>query len=308
MTRKILFFINPISGTRDKKVLRNKIVQSCTSHGYGHEIMDTSKDGNYDFLKEKIKKDEITDVVICGGDGSLAPIIFPLLHSSTRVGIIPSGSGNGLARTVGISSRLDKALNIIMNGQAVAVDAFWVNDRLSVHLVGLGFDAKVAHEFAKQRKRGVNTYIKEVIKNFLSIEKYAFDIELNGEWHSKDAFMISIANSNQFGNNFKIAPRASLCDGKIDITIFEKTLKPILLLDILRHVLIGKPKKTSHIQWEDAHVIYFQANELTIRNKSKAPFHLDGDPAATCDEFKIKMIPQAYQLLLPKMNKYSGMG
>lgn len=300
MKRKILFLINPISGTRDKVVLRKKIEERCQSSQCDFEILATSKDGKYDYLKTKVVTDSITDVVICGGDGSLSPVIRPLLHSEVRIGIIPSGSGNGLARTVGISSHLNKALDIIMDGRSKGVDAFWVNEYLSVHLVGLGFDAKVAHEFSKQKKRGINTYIKEVIKNFLSIEKYKFEIEIDGHWHRKDAFMISIANSNQFGNNFKIAPGASLSDGKIDITLFEKSLKPLLLLEILRHVLLGKPKKVNEIEWKDAHVIYFQTDELKIKNYSNAPFHLDGDPAPTSDYFHIKMIPGAFQLLLPR--------
>lgn len=299
MNRKILFFINPISGTKGKSLLREKIVEKCATHHCSFEISPTSKDGNYNFLKEKIANDLITDVVICGGDGSLSPIISQLLHSSINVGIIPSGSGNGMARTVGIPSSASKALDIILNGNPTPVDAFWVNGLLSCHLIGLGFDAKVAYEFSKHKTRGINTYIKEVIKNFFSVKKYAFEIEVNNELHFKEAFMISVANSNQFGNNFKIAPQASLTDGKLDVTILEKANKPIILIELMRHVITGTASKIEDKDRHQSKILYFQTKAIKIKNLSNAPFHLDGEPMDTAEDFNIQVIPNAYKLILP---------
>jgi YegS/Rv2252/BmrU family lipid kinase len=300
MTRKILFFINPISGTKGKSLLKQKIAEKCAIHECSFEIMPTSKDGDYQFLKQKVTKDNITDVVICGGDGSLSPIISQLLHSNTNVGIIPTGSGNGLTRTVGIPSSVHKALDIILNGLPTPVDAFWVNGQLSCHLIGLGFDAKVALDFSKQRNRGVNTYIKEVIKNFLTIQKYSFEIELADGLHFKEAFMINVANSNQFGNNFKIAPQANISDGKLDVTILEKTNKPVILFELIKHVLTGTVSKIEEKDWHQSRIMYFQTDEIKIKNLSNAPFHLDGDPMPTSEDFTIKVIPKAYKLMLPK--------
>src|SRR6476469_6139690 len=123
MTRKILFFINPVSGTRNKIQLEKKIVKSCTEKNIGYEFLFTAEDGNYSFLREKIRIDEITDIVICGEDGSISPVIASLLNLHVNIGIIPLGSGNGLALTAKISRSVNKALDIIFTGKASCIDA-----------------------------------------------------------------------------------------------------------------------------------------------------------------------------------------
>ncbi|HEY5408123.1 MAG TPA: acylglycerol kinase family protein, partial [Ginsengibacter sp.] len=105
--RKILFFINPISGTQNKLRLEKKIIKKCLANNIGFELLSTAEDGNYAFLRERIMKDKITDIVICGGDGTLSPVISYLLNIEINVGIIPMGSGNGLAFTAKIPRSVD---------------------------------------------------------------------------------------------------------------------------------------------------------------------------------------------------------
>src|ERR1700733_1729937 len=118
MTRKILFFINPVSGTRSKIHLEKKIIKRCLENNIGYEFLLTAEDGDYSFLREKVSREEITDIVICGGDGSISPIIASLLNLKINIGIIPVGSGNGLALTAKIPRSIDKALKIIFAGKA----------------------------------------------------------------------------------------------------------------------------------------------------------------------------------------------
>jgi diacylglycerol kinase (ATP) len=299
MSRKILFFINPISGTKSKLLLEKKIIKKCGDNNIAFEILFTSSDGNYEFLKDKIAKELITDIVICGGDGSLSPIISYLLKIEINIGILPLGSGNGLARTAGIPKSLDKAFDIIFKGKASYVDAFLINGRVSCHVCGLGFDAKVAHEFSKKRTRGLSTYTKETFKNFFSAQTYFFSIEVEDSLFNVDAFLICIANSNQFGNNFKIAPQASLCDGLLDIVIVKKTNKFRVVLSFVKQILAGKTGNLNEKGARKKSLLYFQTNKIKITNPQLAPLHIDGDPAPTVKEFSIEIIPSAYRLLQP---------
>ena len=299
MSRKILFFINPISGGKEKLQLEKKIIKKCEEKNTAFEILFTSKDGDYNFLHDKIEADGVTDIAICGGDGSIAPIVASVLNVPVNIGIIPLGSGNGLAFTAGISKSVDKAIDVILVGNASYIDAFLINNKLSTHVCGLGFDAKVAHDFSKQKKRGLNSYTKLAIKNFLSAKAFNFHIEANENNFNVDAFLVCVANSNQFGNNFKIAPEASICDGLLDIVILKKSSKPQAVLSFVNQILTGKTKSLQERDIHKKNVLYFQAKKLKIKNPDLALLHIDGDPAETAKEFSIEILPAAYKLIQP---------
>jgi YegS/Rv2252/BmrU family lipid kinase len=299
MGRKILFFVNPIAGTKTKLQLEKQIIKRCEEENLAFEILFTSKDGDYDFLRERIAIEGITDIVICGGDGSISPVISSLLKTEVNIGIIPRGSGNGLARTARIPKSVDKALDIILKGNASRVDAFTINDRLSCHVCGLGFDALVAHEFSKQRTRGLSTYTRETLKHFFSIKPYAFSIEVEGKHFKTDAFLLCIANSNQFGNNFKIAPKASICDGLLDIVILKKTSKIQIVVAFVKQILFGQVGSISTKKLKENNLLYFQTQSIKIENPDLAPLHIDGDPTETSRRFSIEILPGAYRLLQP---------
>jgi diacylglycerol kinase (ATP) len=299
MGRKILFFVNPIAGTKSKLQLEKQIIKRCEDENLAFEILFTSKDGAYDFLKERIANEGITDIVICGGDGSISPVISSLLNTDVTIGIVPRGSGNGLARTARIPKSVDRALDIIVKGNASRVDAFKINDRLSCHVCGLGFDALVAHEFSKQRTRGLSTYTRETLKHFFSIKPYAFSIEIEGKHFKTDAFLLCIANSNQFGNNFKIAPKASICDGLLDIVILKKTSKIQIVVAFVKQILFGQVGSISTKKLKENSLLYFQTQSIKIENSDLAPLHIDGDPTETSRRFSIDILPGAYSLLQP---------
>ncbi len=299
MSGKILFFINPISGTKSKSQLEKKIIKKCAERNISFEILFTSADGDYDFLRKKIEKDFITDVVICGGDGSLSPIISSLLNIEINIGILPLGSGNGLARTAGIPKSIDKAFEIIFNGKASFVDAFLINNRLSCHVSGIGFDAKIAYEFSKQKTRGFASYTRQSLKHFLSAKTYLFSVLADNVQFTEEAFLVCIANSNQFGNNFKIAPQASLCDGLLDLVIVKKTNKLQIVLSFVAQILSGKIKNINSKDFHQKKILYFQTNKIKLENPQLAPLHIDGDPAETAREFSIEVLPSAYRLIQP---------
>lgn len=295
MSRKIIYLINPISGTRGKGSLKTLIAQETTAKGIPFEIMDTDITCEYKAVREKIEKEGYTDIVVCGGDGSVNQVVYALADTGVNFGIIPMGSGNGLAFAAGIPKASAKALEIVFTGQPRLTDAFMVNQQFACMLCGLGFDAKVAHQFADQPKRGLATYASLSTKNFFSAETYPFQIEANKLTFITEAFFISIANSNQFGNNFTIAPKAVLSDGLLDVVIVKKVAKPFLILTVLRQVLAGKLRRIENSLRSP--VIYFQTAELTISNLGDAPMHIDGEPRDTIPHLHIKVLPEFFNLI-----------
>jgi YegS/Rv2252/BmrU family lipid kinase len=297
MKRRIIYFINPISGTSGKSILTKKIEEKTTLQGIPFEILNTNAKGDYQFLKEKILREQITDIVICGGDGTVSKIAGTLLNEKVNIGIIPTGSGNGLALAAKIPTKIDSALALIFKGDASFVDSFSINGNFSCMLCGLGFDAQVAHDFSNQSSRGLVTYIKQTIINFIKMRPSDFEISYGGQFIHTSAFFISIANSNQFGNQFTIAPKASLSDGLLDIVVVKKMPKYRFLWSVLKQILNGKLKDYDESAFHKEEVLYFQTDRLTIKNKDTAPLHIDGDPCNTSSEFKIEVIPKAFKLL-----------
>ena len=299
MQRHIIYIINPISGIRTKKDLQSFIEQKTKEQTIPFDIFPSVSSGDYAFLYHLIKKEKITDVVIAGGDGTVNNVVNSFLNFDLNFGIIPCGSGNGLAHSAKIPKQPAKALDIIFKGRTSAIDAFYINDSFSCMLCGLGFDAKVAHEFAQQATRGLSAYIKLAVKNFFSAKTYPFKIQLAGQSFDIDAYFISIANSNQFGNNFTIAPKASLDDGLLDIVIVTAQNKLSLLLQVLQQVKGRHPSLVGNINWHKKGVIYFQTEKLSILNRSLAPLHIDGDPAITSKKFQIEIKKKCFRLLQP---------
>ncbi|WEK36718.1 MAG: YegS/Rv2252/BmrU family lipid kinase [Candidatus Pseudobacter hemicellulosilyticus] len=297
MTRKIIYLINPISGTRGKGNLTALVTKRTAEVGIPFEILPTEASGDYRFLQQRIAEEGITDIVICGGDGSVNQVVHSLAGCPVNFGIVPMGSGNGLAFAAGIPKASAKALEIVFTGKPVLIDGFMVNEQFACMLCGLGFDAQVAHEFAVQPKRGLATYASLTTRNFFSARSYPFLVNANKIAFNTEAFFISIANSNQFGNNFTIAPKADLSDGLLDVVIVKKIAKPLLLLNVMRQVLAGKLKRIENSLRSP--VIYFQTQELTISNTDHAPLHIDGEPRDSIPQLDIKVLPKHFRLIHP---------
>ena len=298
MNRKILYFINPVSGPKRRKLTPEVLIEKTFEQNIFFEILFTTLDGEYPFLRDKIKNEGFTDVVVCGGDGTVNQIASSLLGIDINIGIIPIGSGNGLALAAKLSRNIDKALQIIFTGTPTFIDGFFINEKFSCMLCGVGFDAQVAHDFAKKPNRGLATYVKQSVKNFIKAELYKFDITIEEKTFSTDAYFISVANSNQFGNNFTIAPKASLQDGLLDIVIAKKMSKARMIWAILKQISAGEVG-TQEENFHKKEVLYFQTDNLIIHNHQLAPLHIDGEPAQTSKIFKIEILPKAFKLIMP---------
>jgi YegS/Rv2252/BmrU family lipid kinase len=299
MKRKAIFIYNPVSGTRSKDDLRLLVVDRLKHAGIMLSIFPSVASGDYSFLLQVIKEENITDILIAGGDGTINQVIGNLRTTGVNFGIIPCGSGNGLALAAGIPVQPQKAIDNFINGEPALLDGFMVNNKFACMLCGLGFDAKVAHEFARQPKRGLGTYINQVVKNFLAARSYQFGLKLNGNQFDTEAFFISVANSNQFGNNFTIAPKASLVDGLLDVVIVCNQNKLSVILQTLKQVAGWNKLQTQSFEVEKKGILYFQTNVLTVTNMDEAPLHIDGDPAETESLLKFEILPLCFSLIQP---------
>ena len=268
MARHIIYIINPISGTRTKKDLQEFIEKKTAEKKIPFQVFPSVASGDYSFLHAVIKEQKITDVVIAGGDGTVSQVINSLMDCNVNFGIIPCGSGNGLGICSKNIQTTGKALEVIFNGTPSDIDGFYINNQFACMLCGIGFDAKVAHEFAGQPKRGLTTYETRLVrKTFLLLNHIHFQLKVNGLQFSTEAYFISIANSNQFGNNFTIAPKALLADGLLDIVIAKNNGKTIMYFSNYSNKFWEEQTaKEAYGSSLKKPVIYFQTEKIKIEN------------------------------------------
>lgn len=262
-----------------------------------YEIYATNAEGDYDLLKDKILREGFTDVVMIGGDGTVNQVTGALRDLSIRFGIIPFGSGNGLALAAGLPVKAEQALAVIFAGHSKKVDAFLINEQYSCMLSGIGFDAQVAHDFATKESRGLMVYTQQSILNYFKAQPYQFEITIDDFSFFSDAFFISIANSNQFGNNVTIAPQASLSDGLLDIVIVQKMSKAKLPFAMLKHMKGNNKLQKLAENMKGNNILYFQTPSINIKNIKLAPLHIDGEPKETAEEFRVEIIKDCFELI-----------
>ena len=304
MNRKLFYIINPIAGNGSRGSLRKQIEERTRKAGYDFECRDSAIDGNYDLIAHAIQSEGFTDIIIAGGDGTINQVVGALRHLDLPFGIIPCGSGNGLARAAKLSTDPSKALATIFSGNLQHIDGYTVNGAFACELTGLGFDGAVAHAYANSTTRGLNTYIKHAIKQFASAPSYKFCVHLLGQEIMLDAFMITVANADQFGNKVTIAPHASLSDGLLDVVVVKKQNKIPLLWRAYQQLsgrnrpLLGEEivaSLSSGTQQQDIH--YWQVASIEIENLGGAMIHVDGEATPQVTKVKIEVAPSAFRLI-----------
>ena len=298
MQRIFLFIINPVSGTRTKAGLESFLHSRSKLAALNYYIKHTTADLNTSQVKAWINELSATDLIACGGDGTVNVAANAVANTAVKLGIIPVGSGNGLARSAGIPLKPSQAFDLILLNTTIAVDAFIVNGKFACMLCGVGLDAAVAHSFASSIKRGLVTYIKQSIFQFAKAKPFAFRIAVGDCVFNTEAFFICIANSNQFGNNLTIAPVASLTDGLLDLIIVKRMPKLAMLFFVIKQVLGFNRVTTISTNLEKHPIIYLQTPQLTLQNLDAALLHIDGDPAETAPQIDVKILPGAINLLI----------
>lgn len=294
--RNFLFLLNPISGGGKTASLPEVIRQQLQPLSVPYYIQHTPKNNDYSDILHIIEKDQITDVIICGGDGTINAVINHLRNDTLRFGIIPAGSGNGLALAAGISLNVRKALEVILRGNTINADAVSVNERLSCMVFGTGFDAQVSHEFNQSKRRGFFLYAWLTLKHLFSMKSFFVDFVIDGDIVPMKVVMICAATGNQFGNRFTIAPKALLDDGLMDLIIVKKMTVMSFVSRVLFHLKWGRPSASFQ---KNRSVIYWQGTYIRIYNPYFAPAHFDGDTCETSPEWEMEVVKGAYKLIVP---------
>lgn len=277
----MLFIINPISGHGRKQRIISRLEKA------GYKIVCTEYAGH----AEKLAREAAEQVVVAvGGDGTVNEVARGLVGTGKTLGIIPCGSGDGLARHLGISHNFSKALKTVISGKASPLDAGRINGRLFFSVCGVGFDAVVSERFAKCGKRGLSTYIREGLKTWRIYAPERYVIEMNGQTLEHEAMFITVGNSNQWGNGAKITPLADSSDGILDITVVDG-FKAIELPWLAGRLMTGSAHKSMRVHT-------YRSQHLVITRQNEGPAHADGDWFEAGKTLDIEVIPHALNVLV----------
>lgn len=270
--RQLLLIINPISGTHSKADLDHYVTDRLTDAGYRVETSWTSGPGDASAMARRAADKGYYGVVVAGGDGTVNEAACGLRDTDTALGIIPCGSGNGLARHIGLGADFEAGIRVISQNRIVNADYGSVNDRTFLCTCGVGFDAAVTERFARQPRRGKLSYIKSTLQEFIEYHPQEYRISLSDGTEITDrAFLVAVCNVSQYGNNAYIAPHASIRDGLLDVTIIHSGSP-------LTTALVGVDLLTGFID-KNMLIDTFRTNALTIRRSEDGPIQIDGEPA-----------------------------
>ena len=297
MKRKLLFVINENAGTRSKKGIEEFLRRECDKENLEYQFLQLGRNTNNYSIQFMAEEFEATDLIACGGDGTINLVANACKDTNMRLGIIPAGSGNGLALSVGIPMKMQDAWKNILKGESQKIDSFYVNKRFGCMLTGLGMDADVAERFSHSHRRGLVTYTRETLMAFFRASPYQFQVKIGGFEFFTESYFISIANSNQFGNNVTIAPCANLCDGLLDIVIVQKMPKARMPFALLNQIRGNNKLRSIAEKVTSGPVVYLQAPEIEITNLKHAPLHIDGDPVEAEENIQVKIVKENLNLM-----------
>lgn len=291
--KKIVFIINPISGTQGKEQILKWIEEDLDKEQYIREIIYTEYAGHAVELAAQKADEGAYAVVAIGGDGTINEIARSLVHTQTALGIIPCGSGNGLARHLQIPLEPRKAIEILNKGKIETIDYGKINGRPFFCTCGVGFDALVSLKFSQAGKRGPLTYLEQTLRESLQYEPEVYELEMDGNVSTRyKAFLIACGNASQYGNNAYITPRATLDDGLLDVTILE----PFTMLDVptLAFQLFNKRID------QNSRIKTFQCKSLCIHRSNPGVVHYDGDPMMTDKDVEVKIVQKELRVIVPR--------
>jgi len=289
---KILFIINPVSGTSKNDNLEKIIKQKLADSDFEYKVVYTESPESAEILSREAVQSGTNIIVAVGGDGTVNETARGIIGSDSALAIIPRGSGNGLARHLKIPMRISKAIDIIVNGKRKKIDTATLDGQLFLNIAGVGFDAHIAKEFSKAKKRGFFSYMKIISAAYKGYEPRKYTLILDGKTIKRKAFMVSFANSNQFGNNASIDPNARLDSGFIDVCIVRKI--PMFRLPFIIPLLFTKQfDKTMFIE-------IIRAKEAIVKRSKGKTIHLDGEPFQHAKEFEVKVHPLSLNIIVPQ--------
>lgn len=289
---KARLIINPISGTSGKEGLEEMVRAAMAPAGWEVETVFTRCSGDATRLAADAVAEGCEAVIAAGGDGTVNETAAALCGAKTALGIIPCGSGNGLARHLGIPVDVREGIRIIAEGRRRSIDYATVNRKKFFCTFGVGFDAAVSEAFAQKKTRGPLTYLRSTLETFASFRPERYTITANGHVLTQEAFLVAVCNASQYGNNAYIAPHATIDDGLLDVTIVH-TGNPLTTALVGLDMMIGNIEKNMLIQT-------FRTSHLLIERQGEGASHLDGEPVTMPDRLEILCHPGLLNVFAPE--------
>lgn len=288
--KRIVFIINPISGTQSKEYILELISKHLDSDKFNYQIAKTEYAGHATILAHNFVKDGYDAVIAIGGDGTVNEIARSLVHTPVAFGVIPCGSGNGLARHLRIPMDPIGAIKILNRFNIECLDYGKINGIPFFCTCGVGFDAFVSSKFAHSEKRGILTYLENTLREGLKYKSDTYEIEIEGETSKYKAFLIACANASQYGNNAYIAPHASMSDGLMDVTIMEPFTvleAPQIAIQLFNRTLLQNNK-----------IKTFRCRNIHIHREYPGVIHFDGDPMSTGPDIDVQLIQKGLNTII----------
>ncbi|NDW11021.1 diacylglycerol kinase family protein [Dysgonomonas sp. 520] len=291
MQKKIYVIINPVSGTKSKKEIPEKVATHFDQHKYEIHIFLTGYAGHATEIAVKAVKDKVDCVIAVGGDGTVNEVAKALVNTDVVFGIVPSGSGNGLARELHIPLNTTKAIEILSENNVKTIDYGVANGEIFFCTCGVGFDALISEKALEQSSRGKLMYAQSIISSLINFkpQKYKITTE-NGTFEDK-AFLVTCANASQYGNDAFIAPHADICDGKMNLAI----VRPLSVIEVPQAAIQIFTKNIDN----NAKVTELLTSEATIEREEEGVMHLDGNASYTGKKIHVKIVHQGLKVLVP---------
>jgi YegS/Rv2252/BmrU family lipid kinase len=285
---KTLFLVNPRSGAKRKYDIEALIRENATAP---HEVRRSERKEDLDAMLDAAEREGFDVVYAVGGDGTVHEIAKRLVGRTLALGILPIGSGNGFARHIQLSMDPKTCLRASSERRIVTIDTAAVNGIPFLGTMGIGFDALIADRFAASHVRGFGTYIQVGLREFFRYKAEEYELIIDGEPLRRRAFTIAIANTSQYGNDARIAPHASITDGRLDVVLIDDVslLGAALLMPRLMRGTIDR----------SSHVTTRQGRHIEIHRPAAGPAHLDGEPFTLPAMLTIDVKPASLRVLLP---------
>jgi YegS/Rv2252/BmrU family lipid kinase len=289
--KKIVFVINPHSGVSSKEHILHHLAERQADERFAQEIVYTEYAGHATHIAEALVGRGAYAVVAVGGDGTINEIARALIHTPTALGIVPSGSGNGLARHLQIPMDTRRAIDAVYDGQVDVIDYGCINGEPFFCTCGVGFDAFVSLKFAKAGRRGALTYLEKTLMESLSYQPETYELETEDGTRKHKAFLIACGNASQYGNNAYITPQAEVTDGLLDVTILE----PFTVLDVpsLAFQLFNKTID------QNSRIKTFRCRTLHIHRAAEGVAHYDGDPVMMGKDIEVNVFRNGLRVIVP---------
>lgn len=289
--KRMKLIINPISGNGNKEGLAKRISEILEADDIAVTVENTTCRGDATRLAKMAIDESFDAVLACGGDGTINETANALRDTGMPMGIIPAGSGNGLARHLGIPVDPILSLDIIRQNHIEACDYGTVNDSPFFCTFGIGYDAAVAHRFAASGRRGKISYLRSAVTEFVHYRHQRYTLRLNDKEITDDAFLVAVCNASQYGNNAYIAPHASLTDGLLDVIFIRKA-------SIGDTLSLGVDLMTGLIEWNNF-IETMRVTSAIIERSQDGPVHIDGEPVYMGRQLKVECHPGQLKLFTP---------